>query len=176
MSDGEARAQNGGSALERLAGKYLTFSLENETYAIEILKVHEIIGVLPITKVPNTSESIKGVINLRGRIIPVVDLRLQIGLSDIRMDERTCITVVEINNKDKQMAIGVIVDTVLEVLNITSKELRTAPDYGGTIDTNFIPAMIELSESNVITIVDIDKLLGDTCLQSLDQDFDGMSV
>ncbi len=122
----------------RLAGKYLTFQLADEEYGLEILKVREIIGLMDITKVPRTPEFIRGVINLRGKIIPVLDLRLKFGLPTVQDTELSCIIVVDVSRGDTPIQMGVLVDTVSEVLDITTAEVEQAPSFGEGINPDFI--------------------------------------
>jgi purine-binding chemotaxis protein CheW len=136
------------------AGKYLTFVLGNEEYGLEILKVREIIGVMEITAVPQTPAFVKGVINLRGKVIPVVDLRLKFGMDEKEVDEATCIIVVEVGG----VQMGVIVDTVSEVLDIEEKQIEDAPSFGTEVDTEFILGMGKV-ENHVKILLDIEKVL-----------------
>ena len=114
----------------RREGKYLTFSLAGEEYGIGILKVREIIGMMPITPVPETPQFVKGVINLRGKVIPVIDLRLRFGLTEIDYTERTCIIVVEIQGEAAALPMGIVVDAVSEVLNIRGEDIEDTPAFG----------------------------------------------
>ena len=139
-------------------GKYLTFSLEKEEYGIGILKVKEIIGMMPVTSVPRTPDFVKGVINLRGKVIPVVDLRLKFAMESIAYTDRTCIIVVEIDSADATVLIGIVVDAVSEVLNINSDEIEDAPQFGTSLDTNYILGMAKM-EGGVKILLDIDKVL-----------------
>src|SRR3990170_268911 len=112
-------------------GKYLTFVLCGEEYGIEILKVREIIGIMNITPVPQTPGHIKGVINLRGKVIPVIDLRSKFGFQEATHTKETCIIVVEVQN----VLTGVIVDTVSEVLDVNAEELEASPHFGNGVNT-----------------------------------------
>ena len=138
--------------------KYLTFSLGSEEYGVEILKVREIIGLLDITPVPHTPEFIKGVINLRGKVIPVIDLRLKFGLKPKEYDERTCIIVVEISNEASSVMMGIVVDSVSEVLNISTTDIEPAPKFGTNIDIKFILGMAK-TKDRVKILLDINKVL-----------------
>ncbi len=164
MSEDKATEQNNKRSLGHLAGKYLTLAVSEEKYGLEILKVQEIIGMMHITRVPRTNDYMKGVINLRGKIIPVIDLRLKFGLPSIPPDERTCIIVVDANLKGKQVAVGVVVDTVLEVINFQGNQIEESPQYGNGLNTSFVLGMGRTSENQVIILIDIDKALGDTAL------------
>src|SRR6056297_320171 len=111
------------NSMAQLAGKYLTFNLGEETYGLEILKVQEIIGMQEITKVPRTPNYVKGVINLRGKVIPVVDLRLKFGMEEIETTRKTCIIVVQVTRGESSVIMGIIVDEVSEVLEISGDEI-----------------------------------------------------
>ncbi len=139
-------------------GKYLTFALAEEEYGIGILKIKEIIGMMPITTVPQTPEFVKGVINLRGKVIPVMDLRLRFGLDSIDYDERTCIIVVEVTGSSGVVQIGTVVDTVSEVLNIKGEEIEDTPAFGTKLDTEYILGMAKM-EGGVKILLDIDQVL-----------------
>jgi purine-binding chemotaxis protein CheW len=144
--------------LESIAGKYLTFQLAGEEYGVEILKVKEIIGLMDITKLPRTPEFVKGVINLRGKVIPVLDLRLKFGIEEKEYDEKTSIIVVEIEDKSNRIHIGVIVDSVSEVLNVSAEDLEPTPKFGVALNTEFILGMAKGNDT-VRTMLDIDKVL-----------------
>ena len=139
-------------------GKYLTFVLADEEYGLEILKVREIFGYMEITAIPQTPPYVKGVINLRGKVIPVIDLRTKFGMEEAEITEHTCIIVVEISNGDKKFQTGIIIDCVSEVLDIASKDIEDAPQFGSSVDTNFILGMGKVGES-VKILLDIDKVL-----------------
>ena len=135
-------------------GKFLTFFLSGEEYGIEILKVHEIIGLLPITRVPQTQCCLKGVINLRGKVIPVVDLRLKFGMPPTESTSETCIIVVHIHGID----VGVIVDRVSEVIDIRDGEIEPAPSFGNGFNTDFILG-IGNTQEKVRILLNIDRVL-----------------
>jgi purine-binding chemotaxis protein CheW len=145
--------------LEQYQGKYLTFKLASEEYGLEIMKVREIIGIMDITKLPRTPDFVKGVINLRGKVIPVVDLRLKFGLEEIDYTDKTCIIVVEIGGNGDTYQMGIIVDAVSEVMNVSIDELEPTPRFGVTLDTEYILGMAKGKDS-VRTLLDIDKVLG----------------
>ena len=139
-------------------GKYLTFALKEEEYGIGILKIREIIGIMPITSVPRTPEFVKGVINLRGKVIPIIDLRLRFGMEPMEYTDRTCIIVVEIYAQDSTIQIGTIVDTVSEVLNIKKEDIEDTPAFGTSLDIEYILGMAKVS-GGVKILLDIDKVL-----------------
>lgn len=142
-----------------LAGKYLTFFLAGETYGIPVLKIREIISLLPITPVPQVPAYLKGVINLRGKVIPVVDLRSKFSLPETEPTSNTCIVVVQIQGSDSQIKlIGIIVDAVEEVANIASSDIEPTPDFGGAISVQYILGMAKLKGS-VKSLLDIDKII-----------------
>ena len=140
-------------------GKYLTLFLAGEEYGIGIRKVKEIIGMMAITPVPQTPDFIKGVINLRGKVIPVIDMRLKFRMQDAGYSERTCIIVVEVAASEKKIAMGIIVDAVSEVLNIKAGEIAETPDFGTRLDMEFILGMAK-SGNSVKILLDIDRVLG----------------
>lgn len=141
-----------------LAGKYLTFELAPEIYGIEILKVQEIIGIMKVTRVPKLPEFIKGVINLRGKVIPVVDLRLKFSLNSVEITEKTCIIVVQVARGNSVIVMGLIVDQVSEVLDIKNEQLEPAPSFGSSIDTDFLLGIGKV-EDKVIMLVNVDQVL-----------------
>ncbi len=146
------------SQLEDIAGKYLTFDLADEEYGLEILRVREIIGMMDITPVPRTPDFVLGVINLRGKVIPVVDLRLKFGLPYKEPDERTCVIVVEVANQDMTVQMGIVVDRVNEVVDVKSEDVEPTPSFGVSLDTSFIHGMAKVGEK-VKILLDIDKVL-----------------
>src|SRR2546425_12990787 len=111
------------------AGKYLTFALDREEYAVPVLKVREIIKIMDITKVPQLPPYVKGVINLRGKVVPIVDMRMKFGLPASEYAERTCIIVVEVAARNSVVMMGVIVDSVSDVLNISMDEVGSPPNF-----------------------------------------------
>ena len=139
-------------------GKYLTFRMANEEYGISILKIKEIIGMLPITTVPQTPAFVKGVINLRGKVIPVIDLRLKFGMEGIDYTERTCIIVVEIVGEESPILMGVVVDAVSEVLNIKGSDIEETPTFSTRLDTDYILGMAKM-DNGVKILLDIDRVL-----------------
>ncbi len=139
-------------------GKYLTFTLADEDYGIGIVKIKEIIGMMPITTVPQTPEFVKGVINLRGKVIPVMDLRLRFGMEAIDYTERTCIIVVEISGHSGIVMIGIVVDAVSEVLNIKGDDIAETPTFGTKLNTDYIFGMAKM-EGGVKILLDIDRVL-----------------
>ena len=146
------------TAIPTKAGKYLTFELKGEIYGLEILKVQEIIGMMSVTRVPKTPEFIRGVINLRGRVIPVIDLRLKFGLEQVPDTERTCIIVVQFSQGASACTMGVIVDEVSEVINIESGQIEETPAFGAGVDTDFILGIGKVGQK-VVMLLDVDRVL-----------------
>ena len=154
--------ESGISSLQaRLAGKYMTFKLAAEEYGLEILKVREIIGLMAITRVPKTEAFIRGVINLRGKVIPVLDLRLKFGMERAEATDQTVIIVVQYTHREKDFTMGILVDEVLEVLNIEAGQIEPPPNFGsGTVDADFILG-VGKHGSRVIFLLDIGRILTD---------------
>ena len=139
-------------------GKFLTFLMANEKYGLEILKVREIIGMMDVTPVPTTPAFVRGVINLRGKVIPVVDLRLKFGMQAKEDTQRTCIIVVHLARAAQEMIMGIIVDEVSEVLDIEKDQIEPPPSFGADIRTDFILGMGKVNQK-VVTMLDIDRVL-----------------
>ncbi len=139
-------------------GKYLTFSLGAEEYGLEILKVREIIGYIEVTAVPQTPHHVKGVINLRGQVIPVIDLRAKFGMETAEVTEQSCIIVVEIAQEGRKCSMGIVVDRVQEVLDIAGGSIEDAPRFGASVNTDFILGMGKVGDA-VKILLDIDKVL-----------------
>lgn len=156
-----SETQNINQAVKVMAekeGKYLTFTLASEEYGIGILKIKEIIGMIPVTSVPKTPEFVKGVINLRGKVIPVIDLRLRFGMESMDYTERTCIIIVEVSGPSGKVMMGIVVDSVSEVLNIKSDEIDETPRFGMALNTDYILGMAK-SDRSVKILLDIDQIL-----------------
>jgi purine-binding chemotaxis protein CheW len=138
--------------------KYLTFALGAEEYGVEILKVREIIGYMDITAVPQTPHYVKGVVNLRGQVIPVVDLRAKFGMEIAEVTDETCIIVVEIAHEVRKLNTGIVVDRVREVLDIRAEAIEEPPAFDASVNTDFIMGMGKVGEA-VKILLDIDKVL-----------------
>lgn len=141
-----------------LAGKYLTFAIDGEEYGVPVLQVREIVKLLPITRVPQVPEHVKGVVNLRGKVVPVVDLRLKLGFGPCECTDRTCIVIVEIHVDGGDALIGLIVDAVSEVATIVSRELQDTPCLGGGIDPSYIKAIAKVKDG-VRMLIDLERVL-----------------
>jgi len=145
---------------KHLGGKYLTFALGDESYAVDVRKVREIIRLTSITSVPQMPAFIKGVINLRGKIIPVIDLRARFGLSEAATTDKTCIVVVQIQTgANLRRETGLIVDNVEEVLNLTANDIEETPDFGNQVDTEYLLGMAKI-KGVVKMLLDLDRVLG----------------
>jgi len=149
------------------AGKYLTFQLGREEFAIQVLKVREIMGVQDITAVPQTPSHVKGVINLRGKVVPVVDLRLKFRLPEMEYTQRTCIIVVQVDFQGTSLMMGIVVDGVSEVLNLAGADIEDTPEFGSGVVTPYILGMAK-SKGRVKILLDIDQVLSSQELQGLE--------
>ena len=139
-------------------GKYLTFSLANEEYGLEILKGSEIIGYMEITVLPRTPAYVKGVINLRGQVIPVIDLRAKFGIETTDINEETCIIIVETGLGSRSFSAGIIVDHLEEVFDIAADDIEKAPQFNSGVNADFILGMGKVGDS-VKILLDIDRVL-----------------
>jgi purine-binding chemotaxis protein CheW len=147
-------------------GKYLTFQLANEEFGIRVLKVREIMGLQEITAVPQTPAHIKGVINLRGKVIPVIDLRLKFDLPGAEYTQRTCIIVTQVQGESGALLMGIVVDGVSEVLNLTGAEIEDTPDFGEDVAGGYLLGMAKV-KGKVKILLDIDRVLSAQELHSL---------
>jgi purine-binding chemotaxis protein CheW len=143
---------------EELAGKYLTFNLSQETYGIEIIKVQEIIGMMNVTKFPKTPDFIRGVINLRGKVIPVIDIRKKFSLEDLEDTEKTCIIVVQVEMENEVFCEGIIVDEVSEVVDIEGANIELPPSFELEEEREFIKGIGKIEEK-VIILLDVSKII-----------------
>ena len=144
--------------VDERAGKYLTFLIGKEEFGVAVLKVREIMGILDITAVPQTPAYLKGVINLRGKVIPVVDLRLKFGLESIDYTQRTCIIVVQLQGSAGSLLMGIVVDEVSEVLTLASSDIENTPDFGANVETKYILGMAKV-KGKVKILLDINEVL-----------------
>jgi purine-binding chemotaxis protein CheW len=153
--------------VDERAGKYLTFRLGQEEFGVQVLRVREIMGIQEVTAVPQTPSYVKGVINLRGKVIPVMDLRLKFGLSEVEYTQRTCIIVAQIDGRAAgKLLIGVIVDAVSEVLTLQSNDIENTPDFGSGVATPYLLGMAKI-KGKVKILLDIDMVLSAQDMQGL---------
>ncbi len=150
------------------AGKHLTFCLAEEVYGLEILKVQEIIGMMRVTRVPQMPDAIRGVINLRGKVIPVIDLRIRFKADKKEDTELTCIIVVQVESEDSRIVMGVIVDEVREVVDLAQERIEDTPSFGEGVDTRFLKGMAT-AEDHVVLLLDIDRVLSADEFALMDQ-------
>jgi purine-binding chemotaxis protein CheW len=155
------------AARSERAGKYLIFQLGKEEFGTRVLTVREIMGVLDITAVPHTPPYLKGVINLRGKVIPVIDLRLKFGMPAIAYDHRTCIIVVQVEAPGSAVLMGLVVDGVAEVLTLTEGDIEDTPDFGQGVATDYLLGMAKI-KGKVKILLDMDRVLNSRELQGLD--------
>lgn len=151
-----------------LAGKYLTFGLADETYGLDILRVQEIVGLLPITRVPRLPSAIAGLVNLRGRVVPVVDMRAAFGLPAVEATDRTCIVIVRVMRAGVPVVIGAIVDDVSDVVWLGEESIESTPQFAGGADTSFIRGVGRLDE-RVILLLEIDEVLSDVQIGRIEE-------
>jgi purine-binding chemotaxis protein CheW len=149
----------GASARTEVAGKYMTFKLATEEYGVEILHVREIIGLMDITRVPRTADYVRGVINLRGKVIPVVDLRLKFGMERIEPTEQTVIIVVQHQLGDQSVTTGLLVDEVLEVLNVENGMMEPPPIFGGDAGDGAFLVGVGKVGPRMVFLLDIERVL-----------------
>ncbi len=159
-----AEAQTKG---DKRTGKYLTFHLGREEFAIQVGRVREIMGVQEITAVPQTPSHVRGVINLRGKVVPVVDLRLKFGLPELEYSQRTCIVVVQVVGDAGPMLMGVVVDGVSEVLNLSAGDIEDTPDFGRGVATPYLLGMAKI-KGKVKILLDINLVLTSQELKGLE--------
>lgn len=162
ISEQTLAAENG--ALDTDGNQFLTFILAAETYGLDILKVQEIRGWTQVTQIPNAPEYIRGVINLRGEIVPILDLRRRFSMEEIEFTQTTVVIVVNVQGR----TIGMVVDGVSDVIDLPKEELRAAPDFGTAIDSSFVQGLATMEEKMVI-VLNIDEMLKGCDLLKIDQ-------
>jgi len=155
-----------GTQSDPRAGKYLTFQLAQEEFGIRVLKVREIMGLQEITAVPQTPGHVKGVINLRGKVVPVIDLRLKFGLEAADYTQRTCIIVTQVQGESSSVMMGIVVDGVSEVLNLSGTEIEDTPDFGDSGGSQYLLGMAKV-KGKVKILLDIDRVLSTQELHNL---------
>jgi purine-binding chemotaxis protein CheW len=154
MKNAAALKENQSMKVDSRAGKYLTFFLADEEYGVEILKVQEIIGRMPITPVPLTSRYIRGVINLRGKIHPIMDLNIKFGMNQTEITDETCMIVI----KTSSLMMGILVDKVSEVVNVTSDDIEDTPSFGAEVNTEYLLG-VGKTGGRIRMLLDIEKVI-----------------
>jgi len=169
MQNGVMEKPDTSTAADFRAGKYLTFILGREEFAIQVLKVREIMGIQDVTSVPRTPRYCKGVINLRGKVIPVMDLRLKFGLPEAEYTQRTCIIVVQVQSGAVSVHTGIVVDEVSEVLTLTGGDIEDTPDFGtgAAHGTSCLLGMAKV-KGKVKILLEIDRVLSGEEMRGLD--------
>jgi purine-binding chemotaxis protein CheW len=162
MTNAATRRQEQEAGTQELGGKFLTFGLGEEEFGVQILKVREIIGLMEITAVPQMPSYVKGVINLRGKVIPVMSLRLKFGLPEVADTEQTCVIVVDVGRD-----VGIVVDHVSEVADISDADIEPAPAVGYGTSTQFILGMGKVNDA-VKILLDIDSVVDRAELEQID--------
>ena len=148
--------------------QFLSFTLGNEDYGVDILRVQEIRGWEEVREIPNTPEHIKGVMNLRNRVVPIIDLRIRFGQNQVEYNPTTVIIVLSVEWREQKMTIGIVVDAVSDVIDVKTGDIQKAPDFGAKINTRFINGMLMI-EKRMIVLLDVDKLLNPDEMAQLDQ-------
>lgn len=148
--------------------QFLTFVLGDENYAVDILRVQEIKGWSPVTHIPNTPEYMRGVLNLRGTIVPIVDLRMRFNMSSVEYTELTVVIVLSVKAEGRERTLGIVVDGVSDVLSVKDEEVKPTPDFGGTISTEYIKGLVTVDE-DMVMLLDIDLLLSVDELNQLEK-------
>jgi purine-binding chemotaxis protein CheW len=148
------------------AAQYLTFTLGEEVFALDIVQVREVLDFTPVTRVPRTPEFMRGVINLRGNVVPVVDMRMKFGLDATEQGVNTCIIIVEVSVDGETTVLGALADSVREVLDLEPDQIEPAPRIGTRLNTEFIKGMGKQDEQFII-ILDIDRIFSRTELESV---------
>ena len=152
---------------EATGSQYLTFTLGEEEYGVEILRVQEIKGWTPVTRIPNTPDYLLGVLNLRGAIVPIVDLRMRFHLDNVEYTPTTVDIVLSVKDEDRQRTLGIVVDGVSDVLNVAEGGIKPTPDFGAAIHTEFISGLATVGDKMVM-LLDIDRLLSQQELSLLE--------
>lgn len=156
-------------AVETETNQYLTFTLDQEQYAADVGKVREVLELLPLTKLPQMPDYMKGVINIRGSVVPVVDLRRKFGMSEVSETVDTSIIVMDVGDGERRLTVGCLADSVEEVIDIPPDTIEPAPSFGTAVDTHFIDGIAKREEQFII-LLDIDRVFEDTELQAMQQE------
>ena len=146
--------------------QYLTFLLGDDIYGVDILRVQEVRGWTKVREIPNTPEYVKGVLDLRGTIVPIIDLRVRLSIEEVEYTPITVVIVLAIDVNDEQYVIGIVVDTVSDVLDVVKSEIKKAPNFGSKVETKFINGMV-MADAGMVVLMDIDKMLNPDELSAL---------
>ncbi len=149
--------------------QYLTFILDGDTFATDITQVREVLEHTEVMKVPNTPYYMQGVINLRGSVVPVVDLRAQFGMETAEVTVDTCIIIIDVNIERKPVVLGALADSVREVIDLRTDQMEPAPTLGARVNNEFIKAMAKTSENNFIMVLDMDKVFSAKQIQEVEK-------
>ncbi|VAX11658.1 Positive regulator of CheA protein activity (CheW) [hydrothermal vent metagenome] len=147
--------------------QFLTFMLAGEEYGVDILRVQEIKGWDAVTSIPNTPTYIRGVINLRGTIVPIIDMRIRFGLEELEYGPLTVVIVLKVETESNSRTMGIVVDGVSDVYNVPDEQIKPSPDFGDAVDTEFVKGLATVEEKMVI-ILDIDSMLNASELTEVD--------
>ena len=153
---------------ENVASQYLSFTLADEIYGVDILRVQEIRGWEDVREIPNTPNYIKGVLNLRDTVVPIIDLRLRFTVNDVEYTPTTVIIVLAVMRNDNKHVVGVVVDSVSDVFDVSIESIKKAPDFGTKVNTQFINGMVML-EQKMVVLLDCDRLLNPDELAALER-------
>ena len=172
MTQSDLNEQNGiGVGDMSDTDQFLTFILAGEEYGVDILRVQEIKGWDAVTAIPNTPEYIRGVINLRGTIVPIIDMRIRFNLEKLEYGPMTVVIVLRVEDQDASRIMGIVVDGVSDVYNLPEEKIKPAPDFGSAVDTNFVKGLATVGE-NMVIILEIDHMLNSAELSVLDSSLD----
>ena len=167
MNATSATPKEKGKATDGVLSQYLTFVLAGGEYAVDILRVQEIRGWTPVTRIPNTPEYVEGILNMRGAIVPIVDLRMRFGMDRVEYGPTTVIVVLKAYHGGSQRVVGLVVDGVSDVHNLGEDDIKAAPDFGESVRTEFIKGMVTVGEKMAV-VLDVDRLLHYDELETLD--------
>lgn len=167
MNTTRATSKEKGKEAGEVFSQYLSFVLAGGEYAVEILRVQEIRGWTPVTRIPNTPQYVEGILNMRGAIVPIVDLRMRFGIDRVEYGPTTVIVVLKANHADSKRVVGIVVDGVSDVHNLREDDIKAAPDFGESVHTEFIKGMATLAEKMAV-VLDVDRLLRYDELETLD--------
>lgn len=154
------------AASNHLSDQFLTFIMAGEEYGVDILTVQEIRGWESVTPIPNAPSHVKGVINLRGTIVPIIDLRLRFGLADVSYGPMTVVIVMKVESARGKRIMGIVVDAVSDVYSLSMQEVRGAPDLGDHVNTSYIKGLVNV-DSKMVILLDINELLGNDNIEDL---------